>query len=305
VILPFQKLIKNIAPLSKELRDFVADSREQIKLCLHGKKKSLVIGPCSMSGKPDFIEYADLLSREKQDSFFVLRAFFEKPRTSLGWTGFLNEDVTSIEERILDIRRILMRCLAFGLPLATEFVNPLWADYFLDCISWVFVGARTVTSQLHRQFASSLNVPCGFKNDLSGNPKTALDAVCVANASHSITEYADDKIILTKSSGNANTHIVLRGSDTSPNDDLCQTLCTRVLIDCSHGNGKWDGQIAVAKRILDKKYKNCFGWMLESFLHSGSDNNPKYGQSKTDPCLNWNETKDIIDLFREWESSNE
>lgn len=282
-----------------------------------------ICGPCSIHDANSALEYAERLraiSKEISPSFFLLmRIFFEKPRTRLGWKGLLYDPhldgTNDIVEGIRQTRKIILQIAEIGIPCASELLEPLLIPYFDDLIVWGLIGARTSASQPHRQMASGLEFPVGFKNGVSGDAEVAISGMLTASLAHShIGINEEGYISKIQTQGNPYTHIVLRGSDHSPNyhQDSVQNvlrslkehkLSPRVMIDCSHGNCGKDHlkQLDVFNNIIDQAETNraIMGFMLESNLFSGKQplsdtENLQYGISITDPCIGWEETELLL-----------
>lgn len=327
------KELKALLPVTIENNNFILDSRSSINNILQRKdpRLLLVVGPCSIHDPAAAFEYGlklkALAQKVNNNIFLAMRVYFAKPRTTIGWQGYINDPLLNKSNKInyglYYARELLKNLNNIKLPLATEFLDNITAPYLIDLISWLAVGARTVESQLHRNFVSTLSLPVGFKNATSGYIDSAIAAVWSASQANNILLTVDDdgRAIVLNSHGNPNTHIILRGGDlTGPNynsDNIIATITKlkninnseihhSVMIDCSHGNsGKdYNNQKIVFKNILQQltqshgKYIN--GIMLESFLKSGKQALDKplekleYGLSITDPCLSFTETEDLI-----------
>ena len=252
-----------------------------------------------------------------------MRTYLEKPRTNVGWKGIINDpyldNTFNMNEGLAIARELLLKINLIGLPVAIEYLDTISPQYLSDLISWGSIGARTVESQLHRQLASGLSCPIGFKNDTNGDIQSCINAIKAASSEHAflgIDNSGMPKIINTK--GNKNCHIILRGGKNLPNyyiTDVIKTkkelskdnnLSTKILIDCSHGNSQkqYKKQLDIINYYIDhdiNNYRNyILGFMIESNLEEGNqqliDNidNLKYGQSITDACIGWNDTELII-----------
>lgn len=299
-------------------KEFVLKSRRTLISILEGEdpRKLLIMGPCSIHDMPSAYEYADKLKRlseQVEDSFFiVMRAYFEKPRTSLNWRGFLHDPFLDgshhIKEGLSLTRQLLKELTQREIPLACEFLDPA-APYFLsDYITWGCVGARTTSSQIHRHMASHLDLPVGFKNSIEGNVDIALHAIDVAKAGHKfIGLNLDGKLTLVHSKGNPHSHLVLRGGEKRPNyeaADIQNALKStpHLIVDCSHDNSRKivQQQKIVFENVLDQILEGnsaIRGLMLESFLEEGSQPispTMRYGLSITDPCLGFAATESLI-----------
>ena len=312
--------LRTLLPLSMASQEAVSRSRQSIKDILDQKDKRLIviIGPCSIHHPAAAIEYAEKLKKkiiEHQDQLcIVMRAYVEKSRTSLGWKGFINDPLLNnsfdIEKGLTEARKLFLALSDLDIPLATEIVHPYVSLYLSDLTSWAAIGARTTESQLHREFASALPIPIGFKNNTNGDVQVAIDAVKTARESHTFFK-ADlsGKMELTTSIGNPYAHVVLRGSSEKSNYDnntIEKTAAfSKVIIDCSHGNSQknHEQQLAVVKKLA-KNLNNISGIMLESYLMPGKQSwnpqtTPKPNQSITDDCLGWEDTEKVLDLLSE------
>lgn len=311
-------------PLSSSQKKFIDAARQAIINILNGDdpRLLLIVGPCSIHDLKSAQEYAKRLKNlaEKFSSqfFIVMRTYFEKPRTCLGWKGFMSDphldDSADIGAGLKFSRKLLLDLAHLEMPTATEFLNPFATPYISDLISWGSIGARTTASQIHRQLASGLDMAIGFKNGTNGDLHIAVNAVTAAQYPHSfigLNEEGKASIIRTK--GNPHGHIILRGSEHGPNVDPfsinlalnCLTkeqLPLRLIVDCSHDNsGKNpNNQPSVFQNTLRQIIegnRNIRGMILESFLHAGSQpigKNMHPGISVTDPCIDWQTTEQII-----------
>lgn len=316
-----EELIRHL-PCSLEQNDFIKQSRLNACNIIKGNDSRLliIIGPCSIHDEEAAFEYATHLKAASEkfsdDLFIIMRNYFQKPRTTLGWKGLISDpflnNTYDVNHGLWLARKILSDLNTLKVPCATEFVDPVTSHYLSDFISWSSIGARTVESQLHREFASGLTMPVGFKNNTDGNIKVAMDAIITANEPHHyISLNTDGMLVVLATSGNQNCHIVLRGSNTMTNyqnlhvkNALIQLkkkgLNPYVMIDCSHGNSmrdhrrQYDAINDVALQ-LTQDTKVFIGLMIESHLIAGkqlfnSKENLVYGQSITDSCIGWNET---------------
>lgn len=324
-LLPPAILIEEV-PQSDAVADFVAGSRETLRQILYGEDDRLAIfvGPCSVHDVEASREYgaklkphADRLSR---DLFVVMRAYFEKPRTVVGWKGLINDPDLDESFKInkgLRLARILLRDLnELGLPCATEFLDTTVPQHIADFVSWGAIGARTVESQTHRELASGLSMPVGFKNCTDGRIQPAVDAVQAARMPHWFPSSTKDGVAaLSYSTGNDCGHVVLRGGASGTNYDEATVAATcakleeaglpaRLVVDCSHGNSGKDPerQKVVAAHLaaqISHGSKHLMGVMLESNLVAGRQDyvagQSVYGQSVTDACLSLEETVPLLD----------
>lgn len=314
-------------PASHETLTFIENSRTQITRILNGDdpRVLLIVGPCSIHNSQAGIEYAKKLQALSEDVsslfFIVMRTYFEKPRTTYGWKGMIYDPhldgSNDIEYGIIESRKLLMSLSQLKLPAATEFLDPAISLYLKDLISWGCIGARTSESQIHRQLASSLDLPLSFKNGTSGNVDIAINGILSAAQPHTypgINEQGQMALIQTE--GNSNCHITLRGSDFKSNYDpesICLTLESlekanlpkRLLIDCSHGNSKpnYLEQCSVFQSVIHQMIegnRNIRGMILESELSADNQQLPKgdakplYGVSITDPCIDFKTTETLI-----------
>jgi 3-deoxy-7-phosphoheptulonate synthase len=315
-------------PVTTKTAQLVADGREQVARILRGEddRMLMITGPCSLHDVEAGYEYAKRLKKlayELQDRLLVvMRVYFEKPRTTVGWKGLIYDphlngsfDITT---GLRMAREFLLQVGELGLLAAIEFVDPITPQYIADLYSWAAIGARTAESQTHRQMSSGLSMPVGFKNGTGGSIQLAADAVVSAQAIQAflgVDAEGRASIIVTK--GNPDTHIVLRGGSRGPNFDAASIaeavallqrahLRTELIVDCSHANcGKDHTKQRIAfNNLLDQRVagnSNIIGMMLESHLFEGNqpldESNPrnlKHGVSITDPCVGWEETVELL-----------
>jgi len=287
----------------------------------------VITGPCSLHDKKATFDYAQRL-KKLQDKFadtllIVMRTYFEKPRTTLGWKGMLYapelDGSYDIEQGIFRAREILLEIERIGLPCATEFLDPIVPQYFADLISWAAIGARTAESQIHRQMASGLSMPIGFKNSTDGNLSAAIAAVKAAASPHSFLGIGrNGQVIVAETTGNKFGHIVMRGGSDCPNYAAEYVafagvmlkkagISNGIIIDCSHANSNKDYRLQrnalldVAAQIKAGT-KLISGVMLESFIAEGNQKPDRveklmYGKSLTDGCIGWEETEELIGVF--------
>lgn len=311
-------------PITEQASEVVHDTRQAIAELVHGRDKRLlvIIGPCSIHDSNAAVEYAQKLNvlRQKysKELLIVMRVYFEKPRTTVGWKGLINDPYLNgsydINHGLRLARKLLLELNNMGMPAATEFLDMITPQYFADLISWGAIGARTTESQVHRELASGLSCPVGFKNGTDGNLKIAIDAIGAASHPHhflSVTKAGHSAIVRT--SGNPDCHIILRGGK-EPNyshehvsaavEQLQNNQVTPFLmIDCSHANSHKDyrQQMTVAKDIaaqIQAGEQHIMGVMVESNLAEGRQDKPeKYGQSITDACIGWEETEAMLALL--------
>jgi len=319
------ELINNL-PLNEKISKLVYGTRNEISQILHDKddRVLVVVGPCSIHDPKSAIEYGKKLIEEnikfKDDLLIVMRVYFEKPRTTVGWKGLINDpdldETYKISKGIEMARKLLIDLAEMGLPAGTEFLDPISPQYITDVISWGAIGARTAESQIHRELASGLSCPIGIKNGTDGSLKAAIDGIQAANHSHvflGATKEAD--IAMLKTAGNNDSHIILRGGK-EPNFDVESVEATltalreaeineSIMIDASHGNSqkKFKQQISVVDSISDQirlGNKNINGVMIESHLVEGNQgitDNLTYGQSITDACIGWEDTVKCLEAL--------
>ncbi|HTH39459.1 MAG TPA: 3-deoxy-7-phosphoheptulonate synthase AroG [Rhodocyclaceae bacterium] len=333
------KEIKELNPPAHVLREFPAteqaaatsyEGRRAIHQVLHGADDRLVvvIGPCSIHDTEAALDYARRLKVERErlkaDLEVVMRVYFEKPRTTVGWKGLINDPGLDNSYRINDGirigRKLLWEINEMGVPCGTEFLDMITPQYLADLISWGAIGARTTESQVHRELASGLSCPVGFKNGTDGNIRIAVDAIKSASSPHhflSVTKAGHSAIVSTK--GNEDCHVILRGGK-EPNYDAASVeaacidlgksgLAAKLMVDFSHANSRkqFKLQVDVAKDIADQLAAGddrIFGVMVESHLKEGrQDLTPgkplEYGQSITDACIGWEDTLTVLDLLAE------
>ena len=315
-------------PLDQETANFIIDSRTAIEKIINGEDDRLlvVIGPCSIHDTNAAIDYAKKLKvlsyKYQNDLLIVMRVYFEKPRTTVGWKGLISDpnlDKSFNVARGLNLARtLLMEINKIGLPAGTEFLDMVTGQYISDLISWGAIGARTTESQVHRELASALSCPVGFKNGTDGNIQIALDAIQASSVPHVL--YSPDKsgqMCIYQTHGNPSAHVILRGGKV-PNYDsqhIKQTqesltkanITTKIMVDCSHGNSYKDHKQQVdvaqslAKQITDGEH-SIFGLMIESFLVAGNQkvvdvNKLTYGQSITDACVDLPESEKMLSIL--------
>jgi 3-deoxy-7-phosphoheptulonate synthase len=314
-------------PISDEAAKTVYETRHAIHAILHGQDTAqrmfVVVGPCSIHDTKAALEYAARLKAQREqhgDALeLIMRVYFEKPRTTVGWKGLINDPHLDgsfrINEGLRLARALLLNINAMGVPAATEYLDTISPQYVADLIAWGAIGARTTESQVHRELASGLSCPVGFKNGTDGNIKIATDAMKAALQPHhflSVTKGGVSAIVST--SGNDDCHVVLRGGKT-PNYDSASVqaataqlgkegLLTRLMVDCSHGNSskKHENQISVAADIaqqIEAGEQNIASVMIESHLVAGRQDivpgrRLNHGQSVTDACIGWEETERVL-----------
>ncbi|MEM7135919.1 MAG: 3-deoxy-7-phosphoheptulonate synthase [Myxococcota bacterium] len=307
----------------------ISEARRQISDVVHGKDDRIVVvvGPCSIHDPQAALDYANrlkpLADQFRDDLLIVMRTYFEKPRTTVGWKGLINDpyldDSFDINHGLRVARGLLSSLAELDLPAGTEFLDPISPQFVADLVSWGAIGARTTESQVHRELASGLSMPVGFKNGTRGTIKIAVEAVRASRNPHhflSVTKQGLSAIVATK--GNLDCHVILRGGTGKPNyqpESIAETtamlesasLAPRLMVDCSHANSGKDHErqagvaSEVAKQIAAGSTQ-VFGVMLESFIVGGrqdkKDDEPlAYGQSITDACMSWDATLPVIEEF--------
>jgi len=319
--------LKEKFPLPEDSAATVVESREVIKRILVRQDERLlaVVGPCSIHDYKAAIDYARRLhalnERVKERIYILMRVYFEKPRTTIGWRGMIIDPHLDgsyqISEGLALARQLLLEITGMGLPAATEMLDPIVPQYVDDLIGWAAIGARTTESQTHRNMVSGLSMPVGFKNGTDGNLQIAIDAMASARHPHhfiGIDQEGKTSVLGTK--GNTDTHIILRGSRTASNYRKPEIVYTgellkeagflpAIMVDCSHGNSekRSERQGEVLHSLLESRVSGCrevIGFMMESNLFGGHQDIPrdlsrlKYGVSITDPCLSWEQTEKLL-----------
>jgi 3-deoxy-7-phosphoheptulonate synthase len=327
---PPEHLIRFFPIAGTPTEQLIQETRQSIVRLLHGTDDRLlvIVGPCSIHDSSAAVEYAtrlkELRSKYSGELEILMRVYFEKPRTTVGWKGLINDPYLDesyrIDEGLRIARDLLVQINRIGVPAASEFLDVISPQYIGDLISWGAIGARTTESQVHRELASGLSAPVGFKNGTDGNVKIAIDAIHAASRGHHfLSIHKSGQVAIVETRGNHDCHVILRGGRT-PNYDsesVSQSVseleqagvCSRVMIDFSHANSEKQhrrqidvcrdvsGQIAAGSRSI-------FGVMIESHLKEGSQKltptpegiaRLEYGQSITDSCLGWDETVGLID----------
>jgi 3-deoxy-7-phosphoheptulonate synthase len=319
-------------PMSDRVRSTVADSRQVLRDILDGKDKRLfvVVGPCSIHDTEAAMDYArrlKALADELSDTLYiVMRVYFEKPRTTVGWKGLINDphldDSFKIEEGLHIGRKLLLDILELGLPTSTEALDPISPQYLQDLISWSAIGARTTESQTHREMASGLSSAVGFKNGTDGGLTVATNALqSVANPHRFLGINRQGQVSVFTTGGNSYGHIVLRGGSAGPNYDsvhikLCEEALEKagvpgnIMVDCSHANSNKAPELQplvvdnVASQVLEGN-QSIVGLMIESNINAGNQSIPsnladlKYGVSVTDGCIDWETTEDCLRATRD------
>lgn len=318
-------MLREEIPITENGLTTVAESREQIRkvMSYDDQRILIIVGPCSIHDTDAALEYMKrlaTLAKNVDDRLLIIaRAYFEKPRTTVGWRGMINDPLMDgtyeMAEGLRRARQLLARVTEMGLPVATELLDTATHDYYADLVSFGAIGARTTESQPHRAMASGLPLPVGFKNATDGGVQVALDAMISASASHSYIGFDDDgHSCVVKTHGNPDTSLILRGGRQSqPNFDRVSVaravadldrvgLPKALIVDASHANSGYDPlqQPFVAERVVVQRLEGesaLRGIMIESNLFTGKQPispNMKYGVSVTDGCLGWNETEHLI-----------
>ncbi|MBC8018741.1 MAG: 3-deoxy-7-phosphoheptulonate synthase [Verrucomicrobia bacterium] len=319
--------LRQVFPLTASRAEFVNKSRERLKEILHRRDQRLmvVVGPCSIHDPDAAVEYARRLAalarRVDDQLLLVMRVYFEKPRTTVGWKGLINDpDMNGshlISKGLGIARSLLLKITELDVAVANEMLDPITPEYVADMISWGAIGARTTESQTHREMSSGLSFPVGFKNGTDGNLQIAMDAMKAAQHPHSFLGInREGRTSIIQTTGNPDVHIVLRGGSRKVNyhpEDIALTednlkkngLFPTIMVDCSHGNSSKDYQKqpevleSVVQQVLDGN-NSISGVMIESNLEAGSQkiasdlNQLKYGVSITDACLDWTTTENIL-----------
>ncbi len=327
-LLPTPRELHLGLPVGEAESAHIAQARAAVQAILRGEDDRLlaIVGPCSIHEPESAIEYArrlrDFSPGVADALFLVMRVYFEKPRTRMGWKGLIYDpDLDGrgdIGAGLRSARRILLECARMGVPAASEILDLVTPQYYAELLSWGAIGARTVESPLHRQMASALSAPVGFKNATDGSVQTAVDAILVAAQPHTFPSISlDGRAIIVSTTGNSNGHLILRGSDQGPNYDAASVssaadalrragLPPRMIVDCSHGNSGKDFRkqpevaACVADQVAGGSCAVC-GVMIESHLIEGNQaiaedrKGMRYGQSVTDGCIGWDATTAVLE----------
>jgi 3-deoxy-7-phosphoheptulonate synthase len=317
----------NELPISPEVEQVVLSGREQVSKILNGEDSRLlvIVGPCSIHNEELAVDYAgqlkQLADKLSDRLMIVMRVYFEKPRTTVGWKGLIYDphlnDTFDIESGLRTARSLLLKIGQMGMYSGTEFLDPVVPQYLAGLITWATIGARTTESQIHRQMASGLSMPVGFKNGTDGNAQIAVDAMLSARSPHGFLGLDHQgRTALVRTTGNPDGHLVLRGGNQGPNfgsDYVAEAKArlgkagvrSQIMVDCSHGNSNKDHtQQGIAfKDVVAQKVsgdRDIIGLMLESNLNEGNQKlceNPAdlmYGVSITDACIGWHETEALL-----------
>lgn len=328
---------KDEMPATQEQIQLILDSRKIINDIINkeDKRMLMIVGPCSIHDEKAALEYAQKLSalkdKYKDTIYLVMRVYFEKPRTTIGWKGLISDPHINGSNDILTglrkARKLLKEVLDLGLPTATEFLDPIVPQYMSGMVSWAAIGARTTESQTHREMASGLSMPVGFKNSTDGNMQVALDAMQSSRHAHSFLGIdKSGKSCIVRTKGNKGGHVILRGGRDKPNYDpetakevsaklQAAGLPPGIMVDCSHANSgkKYEKQEKVWKAIIEQRVQgnhDLIGMMLESNLFEGNQPLPgdlkqlkpgdlKYGVSITDACVSIDTTERLLEFADE------
>ena len=334
VLPPPEHLIRFFPIKGTATEKLINTTRKKIRDIMHGTDDRLlvIIGPCSIHDPSAAIEYANRLLEQRKkyagELEVVMRIYFEKPRTTVGWKGLINDpyldESYKIDQGLRIARQLLIEINRIGMPAGSEFLDVISPQYIGDLISWGAIGARTTESQVHRELASGISAPIGFKNGTDGNIKIATDAIQSANRPHHfLSVHKNGQVAIVETKGNSDCHVILRGGKT-PNYDAesvakacaeleASKLPGTLMVDCSHANSSKQHarQIDVAKDIanqLASGSQQVFGVMIESHLNEGAQkftpgkDNPadlQYGTSITDACINWEDSVNVLDILAE------
>jgi len=321
------KALRALSPTPVSVNDFVAQSRERVIRILNREDPRLlvVIGPCSIHDEKSALEYATRLAKLQKEFAdkmeIVMRVYFEKPRTTIGWKGLVNDPhldgSQDIETGLKIARKLLLQINGMGLPAATEFLDPIVPQYIADLITWAAIGARTTESQTHREMASGLSMPVGLKNATDGSLQVAIDAMGATRHAHSFLGMNEDGMTaIVRTNGNPHAHVVLRGGRAMTNYDAASIAAAEqklaaeklppvLMVDCSHANSekKFAKQEEVWRSVIEQRMggtKSLIGLMVESHLSEGNQPIPKniselrYGVSITDSCIGWEATERML-----------
>ena len=321
------RAMRALSPTPEAMSEFVARARERVIRILkqEDQRMLVVVGPCSIHDEKSALEYAGRLAKLQKDLAdrmeIVMRVYFEKPRTIIGWKGLINDPhldgSQDIETGLKIARKLLQEINGLGLPAATEFLDPIVPQYIANLITWAAIGARTTESQTHREMASGLSMPVGLKNGTDGSLQAAIDAMGATAHPHSFLGMNEDGVTsIVRTNGNPNAHIVLRGGRTMTNYDpasikaaeqklISEKLPPVLMVDCSHANSekKFAKQEEVWRSVIEQRVggtRSLMGLMVESHLNEGNQSIPKnkrdlrYGVSITDSCVGWETTERML-----------
>ena len=329
-LIPPAVLVEEELPITEKASETVTRARQTASAIVAGEDDRLlaIVGPCSIHDTEAAIEYAGLLSkcadRLSDDLCVIMRVYFEKPRTTVGWKGLINDPNLNgsfaINQGLRKARRLLLDLGNMGVPAGSEFLDTISPQFIADLISWGAIGARTTESQVHRELASGLSMPVGFKNGTDGNIQIAVDAMGAAQRPHAFLGVTKQGVAaIVETAGNQHCHVILRGSNAGTNFDQESVdgvtrkleavgLAGRVMVDCSHGNSqkKHANQPAVAESLAEQVgsgSSGVFGLMMESHLVEGNQSLGEdlqaltYGQSITDACMSWETTEPMLEML--------
>jgi len=320
--------MKREIPVQGKAEQTVRQSRTEVEAVLEGQDERplVILGPCSIHDRKAALEYAGRIAKMREELgdklLLVMRVYFEKPRTTVGWKGLINDPhldgTLDLEAGLKAGRKLLAEINEMGVPAGTEFLDPIVPQYLSDLVTWAAIGARTTESQTHREMASGLSMPVGFKNGTDGSLQVAVDAMLSARTGHAFVGIdAEGATSVIRTTGNSSTHLVLRGGRDRTNFDPAslQTakeslkkhgLPQRLMVDCSHANSGKEAtkQETAWKSVIEQKRSGSLGilgLMLESHLHEGRQDMPpegakglKYGISLTDACMGWEQTESLL-----------
>ena len=329
---PPEHLIRFFPIRGTAIESLISETRQSIRNIMQGRDDRLlvIIGPCSIHDPAAALEYARRLKplREKYKGTLevVMRVYFEKPRTTVGWKGLINDPYLDesyrIDEGLRIARQLLIDINRLGMPAGSEFLDVISPQYIGDLIAWGAIGARTTESQVHRELASGLSAPIGFKNGTDGNIRIATDAIqAAARPHHFLSVHKNGQVAIVETKGNTDCHVILRGGK-APNYDAASVaaackdleaskLPATLMVDCSHANSskQHERQIAVARDIADQVAggsRSVFGVMVESHLQAGAQkfsagkDDPsklEYGRSITDACIGWDDSEQVLAIL--------
>ena len=318
------KELRDAIPMTPAAAETIAGGRDAVNRIIAGDddRMLIIVGPCSIHDTDVAIDYArrlKALADELDDRFlFVMRAYFEKPRTTIGWKGLISDPhldgTNDIGAGLRTARELLITLAEMGLPTATEMLDPIVPQYLSDCVAWASIGARTTESQTHREMASGLSMPVGFKNSTDGNLQVAINALLSAqNQHHFLGIDQNGKTCVVATRGNKSGHVILRGGTNGPNYDPVSVaeaeeqlrkagLSPRIVVDCSHANSnkRHELQAKVLESVVQQRVggtRSIIGAMIESNIHGGRQDMPAnggklaYGVSITDACMDWDSTE--------------
>jgi 3-deoxy-7-phosphoheptulonate synthase len=326
-------------PLTERAAELVRTAREEVREVLSGAngRTLVIVGPCSTHDPAALLDYAGRLlrlrERYKDDLLIVMRVYFEKPRTTVGWKGLINDPhlngTCDVAAGVREARKVLMDVAELGMPAATEMLDPILPRYLSDLVTWAAIGARTTESQTHREMASGLSMPVGYKNGTDGSLAVAINALVAAAQPHSFLGIdADGRVAIVRTTGNPDGHVVLRGGNGGPNYSKEHVeaavsalrkarVCSRVLIDCSHDNSgkshlRQSQVVEEVARQIKSGQSDILGVMIESNIVAGRQTlrpgalreSLVYGQSITDACIDFDTTERVLDVVADAARAN-